>query len=71
MRIYEELFIVRPDASEEEIDLLIDQTKQVITGGGRHRGEGRQMGHPQARPTGWENATRASTSCCSLPARPM
>ena len=34
MRIYEELFIVRPDASEEEIDLLIDQTKQVITGGG-------------------------------------
>lgn len=34
MRIYEELFIVRPDASEEEIDQLIDQTKQVITSGG-------------------------------------
>ncbi|MGA2327239.1 MAG: 30S ribosomal protein S6 [Bryobacteraceae bacterium] len=34
MRIYEELFILRPDASEEEIDQLIDQTKQVITGGG-------------------------------------
>lgn len=34
MRTYEELFFVRPDASEEEIDQLIDQTKQVITGGG-------------------------------------
>lgn len=34
MRIYEEMFIVRPDASEEETDQLIDQTKQVITGGG-------------------------------------
>jgi small subunit ribosomal protein S6 len=34
MRIYEEMFIVRPDASEEEIDGLIDQTKQIITGGG-------------------------------------
>jgi small subunit ribosomal protein S6 len=34
MRIYEELFIVRPDASEEEIDQLIEQTTQLITGGG-------------------------------------
>jgi aminoacyl-tRNA hydrolase/ribosomal protein S6 len=34
MRIYEEMFIVRPDASEEEIDQLIDQTRQVITSGG-------------------------------------
>jgi len=34
MRIYEELFIVRPDVPEEEIDQLIEQTKQVITGGG-------------------------------------
>jgi len=34
MRIYEEMFIVRPDASEEEIDGLIDQTKQIITDGG-------------------------------------
>jgi small subunit ribosomal protein S6 len=34
MRIYEEMFIVRPDASEEEIDGLIDQIKLVITNGG-------------------------------------
>jgi len=34
MRIYEELFIVRPDASEEEIDPFIEQLKQVIGRGG-------------------------------------
>jgi small subunit ribosomal protein S6 len=34
MRIYEELFIIRPDATEEEIDALVEQTRQVITGGG-------------------------------------
>ena len=31
MRVYEELFIVRPDAPEEEIDPLIEQLRQVIT----------------------------------------
>jgi small subunit ribosomal protein S6 len=34
MRIYEELFIVRPDASEEEIDQLLEQVRSVVTGGG-------------------------------------
>ncbi len=34
MRSYEELFIVRPDAPEEEVDPLIDQLKNVITQGG-------------------------------------
>ena len=34
MRIYEELFIVKPDAPEEEIDAFIEQLKQVITGSG-------------------------------------
>ncbi len=34
MRTYEELFIVRPDASEEETGGFIEQIKQVITGGG-------------------------------------
>ncbi|HVX65931.1 MAG TPA: 30S ribosomal protein S6 [Bryobacteraceae bacterium] len=34
MRIYEELFIVRPDAPEEEIDAFIEQMKQIITSGG-------------------------------------
>ena len=34
MRIYEELFIVRPDAADEEVDPLIEQLKGVIT----HRG---------------------------------
>jgi len=30
MRIYEELFILRPDAPEEEIDAYIDQVKTLI-----------------------------------------
>jgi small subunit ribosomal protein S6 len=34
MRIYEELFIVRPDATEEEIDPLIEQMTQIVTSGG-------------------------------------
>lgn len=34
MRVYEELFIVRPDAPEEEIDAYIEQVKQIITGSG-------------------------------------
>lgn len=34
MRIYEELFIVRPDATEEEIDAYIEQVKLVITSTG-------------------------------------
>jgi small subunit ribosomal protein S6 len=35
MRIYENLFIVRPDATEEEIDHLVDQmSKSVTTSGG-------------------------------------
>jgi len=34
MRTYEELFIVRPDATEEEVDPLIEQLKHVITNAG-------------------------------------
>ena len=34
MRIYEELFIVRPDATEEEVDPLVEQIKGVITHAG-------------------------------------
>jgi len=34
MRIYEELFIVRPEATEEEIDAYVEQVKQVITSAG-------------------------------------
>ncbi len=34
MRIYEELFIVRPDAPEEELDPVIEQLKSVITQAG-------------------------------------
>jgi len=30
MRIYEELFIVRPDAPEEEIDAYIEQVKGIV-----------------------------------------
>ena len=34
MRIYEELFIVKPDVPEEEIDQLIEQMKSVVTTAG-------------------------------------
>lgn len=34
MRIYEELFIVKPDAPEEEVDQFIEQMKAVVTGSG-------------------------------------
>jgi len=34
MRIYEELFIVRPNATDEEIDPLVEQLRQVITSRG-------------------------------------
>ena len=33
MRVYEELFIVKPDAPEEEVDGFVEQVKQVITSG--------------------------------------
>ena len=34
MRIYEELFIVKPDAPEEEIDQFIEQMRSVVTNAG-------------------------------------
>ena len=32
-RVYEELFIVKPDAPEEEVNAFVDQVKGVITNG--------------------------------------
>src|SRR5947209_20627661 len=34
MRIYEELFIVRPDATDEEMDPVIEQVRNVVTQAG-------------------------------------
>lgn len=34
MRIYEELFIVKPDAAEEEVDQVVEQIRQAITSQG-------------------------------------
>jgi len=34
MRIYEELFIVKPDAPEEEIDQFIEQIRTLVTSSG-------------------------------------
>jgi small subunit ribosomal protein S6 len=34
MRIYEELFIVRPDATDEEVDPMIEQVRNVVTQAG-------------------------------------
>lgn len=34
MRIYEELFIVRPDATDEEVDGLVEPLRTVITNAG-------------------------------------
>ncbi len=33
MRVYEELFIIKPDAPEEEVDGFVEQIKTVITTG--------------------------------------
>jgi small subunit ribosomal protein S6 len=33
MRVYEELFIVKPDTAEEEVDGFVDQLKTLITNG--------------------------------------
>ncbi len=34
MRIYENLFIVKPDATEEEVDHLVEQMSKHVTSGG-------------------------------------
>ena len=34
MRIYEELFIIRPDAPDEEVDPFLEQMKTVVTNAG-------------------------------------
>lgn len=34
MRIYEELFIVRPDATDEEVDPVIEQLRNIVTQSG-------------------------------------
>src|ERR1700674_694650 len=34
MRIYEELFIVKPDAPDEEVDQFIEQMRSVVTNSG-------------------------------------
>jgi small subunit ribosomal protein S6 len=34
MRIYEELFVIRPDATDEEVDPLIEQLRNTISQGG-------------------------------------
>ena len=33
MRVYEELFVVKPDTPEEEVDGFVEQVKQLITTG--------------------------------------
>src|SRR6267378_6423322 len=34
MRIYEELFIVKPDAPDEEVDQFIEQMRSIVTNAG-------------------------------------
>ncbi len=34
MRVYEELFIIRPDATEEQVDALVEAARQTVTSGG-------------------------------------
>jgi len=34
MRVYEELFVVKPDAPTEDVDAYIGQVKEIITGAG-------------------------------------
>ena len=49
MRIYEELFIISPDAPEEEIDPFVDQLKAHDHGAGGTIDKDEQMGRAQAR----------------------
>ena len=37
MRIYEELFIVKPDAPDEEVDLFVEQLRTQLTAAGEAR----------------------------------
>ena len=48
MRIYEELFIVKPDAPEEEVDQFVEQLRTQLTGRGRHGRQSRKMGQAPA-----------------------
>ena len=44
MRIYEELFIVRPDATDEEIDPIVEQLTNLIAGQGGNVGKAEKWG---------------------------
>ena len=44
MRIYEELFIVRPDATDEEIDPFVEQLTNLIAGQGGNVGKSEKWG---------------------------
>ena len=47
MRVYEELFIVKPDAVEEEVDGFVDLLVSVANHGGSHAAaEGHALQHP-------------------------
>ena len=48
MRIYEELFIVKPDAPEEEVDQFVEQLRTQLTAAGRHGRQSRKMGQAPA-----------------------
>ena len=48
-RVYEVMFIVRPDVAEEDVDKLIAGFSTTITGWGRSGEDRREDGPPQAR----------------------
>ena len=48
MRIYEELFIIKPDAPEEEVDPFIEQMRTSVDHRRRHGGQSGKVGQAQA-----------------------
>ena len=64
MRIYEELFIVRPDATEEEIDQLIEQMNTVVTASGGTVDKVDKWGKRRLA-YAWTSIAKALTCCCS------
>ncbi len=64
MRIYEELFIVKPDAPVEEVDAYIGQVKEIITNAGGKIEKEEKWGNRKLAYRS-RSLPKAATCCCS------
>jgi small subunit ribosomal protein S6 len=69
MRIYEELFIVKPDAPDEEVDQFVEQLRTQLTAAGATVDKVEKWGKRRW-PTKWISTAKALTCCSSSPPRP-